>query len=222
MKLFLDTADLDDVRWAATSGLIDGVSTDPSRLAVGAGDQDHRQHLAALCALVRGPVTAPVLSVTADDIYREGKELARISDAIVVEVPMIEEGLVATARLAADGVRVNVTLVFSAAQALLAARTGAHFVSPFIGRLDEVGANGLGVASDIRQIFDNYSLECEILASSIRTPRHVVEVAKLGVDAAAVPPNVLRALILHPLTDVGLDHFLNDWSKRIARERAAT
>lgn len=222
MRIFLDTANLDEVRWAAAAGLIDGVSTDPTLLAESAGDHDHLEHLEELCRAVRGPVTAPVLSVTADDMYREGKELARIADSIVVEVPMIEEGLVATARLARDGVRVNVTLVFSAAQALLAARAGAHFVSPFISRLDEVGASGLGVAAEVRQIFNNYSLECEILASSIRTPRHVVEVAKIGLDAAAVPPSVLRALILHPLTDVGLDHFLNDWSKRIARERAAT
>jgi transaldolase len=222
MRILLDTADLDEVQWAASAGLVEGVTTDPTLLAEATSEMDYRQHLLELGRLVRGPVTAQVLSVGADDMYREGKELAKLSDNVVVEIPMIEEGLAATRRLTADGIRVNVTLVFSAAQAMFAAKAGAHFVSPFIGRLDDIGADGIAVVRDIRQIFDTYALECEILASSIRTPRHFTEAAKAGADAATVPPHVLRALLLHPLTDIGLDQFLNDWSKRIARARNGT
>jgi transaldolase len=160
-----------------------------------------------------------VLAITADDIYRDGKELAKIADNIVVEVPVIEDGLRATARLAADGIRVTATLVCSVAQALFAAKAGAHSVSAFMGRVDDIGGDGSGLIRDIRQLFDRHHVECELNAASIRAPRQFAEAAFLGADAAAVPPDVLRLLLVHPLTDLGLDHFLNDWSKRVSRSR---
>ncbi|MBX6330931.1 MAG: fructose-6-phosphate aldolase [Gemmatimonadaceae bacterium] len=221
MRLFLDTAHLAEIQWGFTTGLIDGVSTNPSLLADALPDDDFRGHVSEICRISPGPVTVQVISVTADDIYREGKELARLADNVVVEIPMIEEGLAATRRLVAEGVRVNVTLIFNAAQALLAAKAGASYVSPFVGRLDDVGGDGAAVVADIHQIFDRFALECEILASSIRTPRRFADVAKAGADAAAVPTAVLRQLLLHPLTDIGLDHFLNDWSRRVAKPRTA-
>lgn len=220
MRLFLETADLDDVRWAVGAGLIEGVSTNPSLLARGDTDEDYRNRLERICEMLRGPVCAQVISVDADGMYREGKELARLSDQVVIEVPIIEEGLIATRRLVSDGIRVNLTLVFSAAQALLAAKAGAAFVSPFVGRLDDAGGDGLRLVHEIREIFDNFSIECEILASSIQHARQLIEVARIGADAASLPPAVLRQLAVHPLTDVGLDQLLNDWSKRIAKSRA--
>lgn len=220
MNLFLDTANRDEIQWALATGIIDGVTTNPTLLAQEIGDHDPLAYLAELCALVRGPVTAQVLAVDAEGMYREGKELARLSDHLIVEIPMIEEGLIATRRLVTEGVRVNMTLVFSAAQALLAAKAGADYVSPFLGRLDDIGGDGAALVADIRHLFDRFAIECEILAASLRTPRRVMDAARLGADAAAVPPAVLRALLLHPLTDVGVDQFLNDWSKRLAKTRA--
>jgi transaldolase len=220
MKILLDTANIADIRWAADTGIIEGVTTNLSLLAQEAPERDYKLHLMEISRLIGGLVSAQVISVDAEGIYREGKELARLADNVIVEVPMIEEGLIATRRLVVEGVRVNVTLVFSAAQALFAAKAGASYVSPFVGRLDDVGSDGLAVVRDIREIFDNYGVECEILAASIRTPRHFVESAKAGADAATIPPRVLRSLLIHPLTDLGLDQLLNDWSKRIAKSRA--
>jgi transaldolase len=220
MRILLDTANVADIQWAAAIGIIEGVTTNPSLLAQEASEQDYKLHLSEICRLVNGLVSAQVISVDADGMYREGRELARLGDHVVVEIPMIEEGLLATRRLVTDGIRVNMTLVFNAAQALFAAKAGASYVSPFIGRLDDIGADGPSVVRDIRDIFDTYRFECEILASSIRTPRHFLESARAGADAATIPPRVLRSLLLHPLTDVGLDQFLSDWSKRIAKARA--
>jgi transaldolase len=220
MRLFLDTADISEIRWALATGLIDGVTTDPSLLAAELADREPFTHVAEICDLVDGPVTVQVISIEADGMYREGRELARIADNVVVEVPMIEEGLIATRRLVADGIRVNVTLIFNAAQALLAAKAGAGFVSPFIGRLDDVGMDGAAVIADIRSIFDRSRVECEIVASSIRSAHRFLDAARLGADAAAIPPAVLREMLVHPLTDLGLDRFLNDWSKRIAKTRS--
>ena len=220
MRLFLDTADISEIRWALATGMIDGVTTDPSLLAAELADREPFTHVAEICDLVDGPVMVQVISIEADGMYREGRELARIADNVVVEVPMIEEGLIATRRLVADGIRVNVTLVFSAAQALLAAKAGAGFVSPFIGRLDDVGMDGAAVIGDIRSIFDRSRVECEVVASSIRSAHRFLDAARLGADAAAVPPAVLREMLVHPLTDLGLDRFLNDWSKRIAKTRS--
>jgi transaldolase len=221
MRIFLDTANLAETQWALSVGLIDGVTTNPSLLAGELFDGDRTGHVTELCRMAHGPVTVQVLSVAADDMYREGKDLARIADNLVVEIPMIEEGLIATRRLVAEGVRVNMTLVFSVAQALLAAKAGADFVSPFVGRLDDVGSDGGALVADMRRIFDQAGLECEIIASSIRTARRFVDVVRGGAHAVTVPPAVLRSLILHPLTDIGMDQFLNDWSKRITRTRAS-
>lgn len=221
MRLFLDSANLAEVAWAHELGLIDGISTNPALLARECAERDHHEYVRDLCRAVSGPVTVQVISVDADGMYREGRDLARQGDNIVVEIPMLEEGLVAARRLVADGVSVNVTLVFSAAQALLAARTGAAYVSPFIGRLDDLGNDGIAVVADIRAIFDRGEEECDVLASSLRTPRRMVDAARAGADVAAVPAAVLRAALLHPLTDVGMDQFLHEWSRQISRTRTA-
>jgi transaldolase len=221
MKILLDTASLDEVRWANEVGIVDGISTDPTLIAEENSSEEYFELLGELCRLTRGPVLAPVLAITADDIYRDGKELAKIADNIVVEVPVLEDGLRATARLAADGIRVTATLVFSAAQALFAAKAGAYSVSAFIGRVDDVGGDGIALVRDIRQLFDRHHVECELNAASIRAPRQFTEAAIIGADAAAVPPDVLRLLLVHPLTDLGVDHFLNDWSKRVSRSRTS-
>ncbi|MDQ2767862.1 MAG: fructose-6-phosphate aldolase [Gemmatimonadota bacterium] len=221
MKILLDTANLDEVRWATEVGIVDGISTDPTLISEENSSDEYHELLGELCRLTRGPVLAPVLAITADDIYRDGKELAKIADNIVVEVPVLEDGLRATARLAADGIRVTATLVFSVAQALFAAKAGAHSVSAFIGRVDDMGGDGVGLIRDIRQLFDRHHVECELNAASIRAPRQFTEAATAGADAAAVPPDVLRLLLVHPLTDLGVDHFLNDWSKRVSRSRTS-
>ncbi|MGD0484926.1 MAG: fructose-6-phosphate aldolase [Gemmatimonadales bacterium] len=212
MKIHLDSADMAEIRWAASAGLIDGVTTDPTLISHAAGARDPRDLLQEICGLVAGPVTAQVVAVDTEGMYREGKELARLADNIVVQVPMIEDGLAAARRLAAEGVDVNVTLVFSAMQGLLAARAGAAYVSPFVGRLDDAGQDGMEVVGQLRTIFRTYDVEAQILAASLRHPRHVLQAALAGADVAAVPAEVLRQLLLHPLTDRGLDRFLNDWS----------
>jgi transaldolase len=213
MKIYLDTAKLDDIRWAAAAGLIDGVTTNPSLLAKVAGDADPRSLLVEICRTVEGPVSAEVVAIDAAGMYREGKELAKLAENVVVKIPMIEEGLTAIRRLSGDGIRVNVTLIFSAMQALLAAKAGAAYVSPFVGRLDDVGHEGMEVVRQIRTVFRNYDIETELLAASLRHPLHVLQAALAGADIGTMPPAVLRQLLLHPLTDRGLDQFLNDWSK---------
>lgn len=219
MKFFLDTANLGDIRWAARAGLIDGITTNPTLLAKSANDVDPNDVLKEICSLVDGPVSAEVVTVDAEGMYREGKELAKLADNIVVKIPMIEEGLPVVRRLVADGIRVNVTLCFSSVQCLIAAKAGATYVSPFVGRLDDVGEEGMEVIREARLIFDNYDIETEILAASIRHPRHVAQAAMIGADIATMPTDVLKKLLLHPLTDRGLDQFLNDWSKLAARSK---
>ena len=221
MKILLDTASLEEVRWATEVGIIDGISTDPTLIVEEGSADEYHELLAELCRLTTGPVLAPVLAITSDDIYRDGKELAKIADNIVVEIPIIEDGLRATSRLAADGIRVSATLVFSAAQALFAAKAGAHSVAAFISRVDDIGGDGLGLVRDIRQLFDRHQVECELTAASIRTPRQFAAAAQIGAETAAVPPDVMRTLLVHPLTDLGLDQFLNDWSKRVSRGRTS-
>ncbi|HSD32930.1 MAG TPA: fructose-6-phosphate aldolase [Gemmatimonadales bacterium] len=221
MKFFLDTASLKDISWAAQAGLIDGVTTNPSLLAKQAGDLDPRDVLKEICSLVEGPVSAEVVAVEADAMVHEGQSLARIADNIVVKVPMLEAGMVAVRRLAAEGIRTNVTLCFSSVQCLIAAKAGATYVSPFIGRLDDVGQDGMDVIREARQIFDNYTLATQILAASMRHPRHVVEAAMIGADVATLPPDVLRKLLQHPLTDRGLEQFLADWKSLAARAKAS-
>ncbi|HEY7685543.1 MAG TPA: fructose-6-phosphate aldolase [Gemmatimonadales bacterium] len=221
MKFFLDTASLKDISWAAQAGLIDGITTNPSLLAKQAGDLDPRDVLKEICSLVEGPVSAEVVAIDTEGMTNEGKALAKIADNIVVKIPMLEEGMVAVRRLTADGIRTNVTLCFSSVQCLIAAKAGATYVSPFIGRLDDVGQEGMDVIREARQIFDNYAIATQILAASMRHPRHVVEAAMIGADVATLPPEVLRKMLLHPLTDRGLDQFLSDWSKLAARAKAA-
>src|SRR3989442_2787044 len=220
MKFFLDTASLKDISWATQAGLIDGITTNPSLLAKQAGDLDPRDVLKEICSLVEGPVSAEVVAVESDAMVREGHELAKIADNIVVKIPMIEAGMVAVRRLASEGIRTNVTLCFSSMQCLIAAKAGATYVSPFIGRLDDVGQDGMDVIREARGIFDNYQYATEILAASLRHPRHVVEAALIGAAVAPLPPDALTKLLLHPLTDRGLEQFLADWNKRVARAKA--
>jgi transaldolase len=220
MKFFLDTASLKDISWASQAGLIDGVTTNPSLLAKQAGDLDPHDVLKEICSLVEGPVSAEVVAVEADAMVREGQSLARIADNIVVKIPMLEAGMMAVRRLAAEGIRTNVTLCFSSVQCLIAAKAGATYVSPFIGRLDDVGQDGMDVIREARQIFDNYTLATQILAASMRHPRHIVEAAMIGADVATLPPDVLRKLLQHPLTDRGLEQFLADWKSLAARAKA--
>lgn len=221
MKFFLDTASLKDISWATQVGLIDGITTNPSLLAKQAGDLDPRDVLKEICSLVEGPVSAEVVAIDTEGMTKEGKALAKIADNIVVKIPMLEDGMVAVRRLTAEGIRTNVTLCFSSVQCLIAAKAGATYVSPFIGRLDDVGQEGMDVIREARQIFDNYTIATQILAASMRHPRHVVEAAMIGADVATLPPEVLRKMLLHPLTDRGLDQFLSDWSKLAARAKAA-
>ncbi|MGE5761830.1 MAG: fructose-6-phosphate aldolase [Gemmatimonadota bacterium] len=221
MKFFLDTASLKDISWAAQAGLIDGVTTNPSLLAKQAGDLDPRDVLKEICSLVEGPVSAEVVAVETDAMVREGQSLAQIADNIVVKIPMLEAGMVAVRRLAAAGIRTNVTLCFSSVQCLIAAKAGATYVSPFIGRLDDVGQDGMDVIREARQIFDNYAIATQILAASMRHPRHVVDAAMIGADVATLPPEVLRKLLHHPLTDRGLEQFLADWKSLPARPKAS-
>ncbi|HKR56379.1 MAG TPA: fructose-6-phosphate aldolase, partial [Gemmatimonadales bacterium] len=191
MKFFLDTANLKDISWAAQAGLIDGITTNPSLLAKFAGDVDPRDVLKEICSLVEGPVSAEVIAIDADGMVREGESLMKIADNIVVKIPMTEAGMVAVRRLSKQGIKTNVTLCFSSVQCLIAAKAGASYVSPFIGRLDDVGQEGMDVIRETRVIFDNYQYGTEILAASIRHPRHVVDAAMVGADVATLPPDIL-------------------------------
>ncbi|MBI4545111.1 MAG: fructose-6-phosphate aldolase [Gemmatimonadetes bacterium] len=221
MKIFLDTADLAEIRRAAEAGLIDGITTNPSLLSKAAGQRgDPREILAAICRLVDGPISAEVVSLQSDEMVREGRELARIADNIVVKTPLTEQGLRACRRLRSDGIRVNVTLCFSPSQALLAAKAGATFISPFVGRVDDVSCDGMALVRQILQIYRNYAFETEVLVASVRHPQHVVEAALAGAHIATLPPKVLYQLLQHPLTDKGLEAFLSDWA-RLSQEQGA-
>jgi len=219
MKFFLDTANLAEIRWAAQAGLIDGVTTNPTLLSKDTGDLEPDDVLKEICSLVDGPVSAEVVAVDGEGMYEQGRKLARIDDNIVVKIPMLEDGMVAVRRLRAEGININVTLCFSSVQCLIAAKAGATYVSPFLGRLDDIGHDGMDVIRETRQMFDNYSIETELLAASIRHPRHVAEAALIGADIATMPTATLKRLLLHPLTDRGLDQFLNDWSKLVAKTK---
>ena len=212
MKFFLDTASLSEIREGASLGLIDGVTTNPSLVAK-EGGVDFKQHIAAICEIVQGDVSAEVTSLDLEGMLREGREYARIAPNVVVKCPLTRDGLKATRQLTDEGTKVNVTLCFSAAQAILAAKAGAAYISPFIGRLDDIGQNGLELLAEIVEIYDNYSWKTEVLAASIRHPIHVVEAARMGADVATMPFKVIEQLMKHPLTDKGLDQFLADWHK---------
>lgn len=213
MKIFLDTADLKEIRRAAEANLIDGVTTNPSLMAQVAGDRDPKELYREICETVDGPISAEVVGLDKATMIAEGRKLASIHDNIVVKLPLIEEGLKACRTLVGEGIRTNVTLCFSVSQALLAAKAGATFVSPFVGRIDDVSGEGMQLIHQIRQVYDNYGYDTEILAASLRHPMHVVESMLLGADAATMPPKVLWQLSKHPLTDNGLATFLKDWEK---------
>src|SRR5215212_242280 len=212
MKFFIDTANLDEIREAQAQGLLDGVTTNPSLVAK-EGNVDFKQHVAAICEITQGPVSAEVTSLELEGMLREGREYARIAPNVVVKCPLTTDGLKATRALTDEGTKVNVTLCFSAAQAILAAKAGAAYISPFLGRLDDIGQNGLELLSEIVEIYGNYEWKTEVLAASIRHPIHVIEAARIGADVATMPFKVMEQLIKHPLTDKGLEQFLVDWRK---------
>lgn len=212
MKFFLDTANLNEIREAAALGLIDGVTTNPSLVAK-EGGVDFKQHVAAICGIVPGDVSAEVTSLDTEGMLREGREYAAIAKNVVVKCPLTNDGLKATRQLTSEGIKVNVTLCFSAAQAILAAKAGAAYISPFVGRLDDVGQNGLHLLAEIVEIYNNYDWKTEVLAASIRSPIHVIEAARIGADVATMPFKVIEQLIKHPLTDKGLDQFAADSRK---------
>jgi transaldolase len=211
MQLFLDTTDTAVLKDLAATGLVDGVTTNPSLIAK--SGRPMLEVIAEICGLVEGPVSAEVASTQAEGMLAEGRKLASVATNVVVKVPLTREGLVATAAFAREGIQTNVTLCFSAAQALLAAKAGATYVSPFVGRLDDHGADGMTLIGEIRAIYDNYDFDTEILAASIRNPAHVTAAALAGADCATIPPNVLADLFKHPLTEKGLEQFLSDWAK---------
>ena len=211
MKFFVDTADVDAIRELHELGMVDGVTTNPS-LIMKSG-RDIKEVTKEICDMVDGPVSAETVALDAEGMIAEGRELARIADNIAIEVPLTWAGLKACKTLSDEGRMVNVTLCFSANQALLAAKAGATFISPFIGRLDDINLDGLELIADIRQIYDNYGFETNILAASIRSANHMSECAKIGADVATAPPNVIKAMVNHVLTDKGLDAFMADWAK---------
>ncbi|HSK18979.1 MAG TPA: fructose-6-phosphate aldolase [Longimicrobiales bacterium] len=221
MKFFLDSADLTEIRRAMDAGLIDGITTNPSLLAKVAGaDHEPREVLAEICRIVPGPISAEVVATTRDEMLREGRELAKLADNIVVKVPLTEAGLMACRHFRAEDIRVNVTLCFSAAQALLAAKAGASYISPFVGRLDDIAQDGMQLIEQIVQMYGNYDFQTEVLVASVRHPVHVVQAALIGADVATVPAKVLHQLMQHPLTDKGLAGFLADWQKLPEAKRA--
>ncbi len=215
MKFFIDTANLDQIREAQALGVLDGVTTNPSLMAKEGitGEKNIIQHYIDICNIVDGDVSAEVISVDFEGMVREGEALAALHPQIVVKIPMIEEGVKALKYFSDHGIRTNCTLVFSAGQALLAAKAGATYVSPFLGRLDDVSTDGLALIEEIRLIYDNYAYETEILAASIRHTMHVVNCAKIGADVMTGPLSSIKGLLNHPLTDIGLAKFLEDYSK---------
>ena len=211
MKFFLDTANLDELKKGAAWGIVDGVTTNPSLIAK--EGNPIAEQIRKICDIVDGDVSAEVVSIEANDMVREGRELARIHKNVVVKCPLIREGIKATSILSKEGIRVNVTLCFSPAQALLAAKAGAYIISPFVGRLDDIGHTGMDLIRDIVEIYRNYGYKTQILAASLRSTTHVIDSAKAGAHIATMPFKVLDMLFNHPLTDKGLDAFLKDWAK---------
>ncbi len=211
MKFFIDTADINEIREANSRGWVDGVTTNPTLVAkTGKKMQDV---ILEICREVKGPVSAEVVSLEADKMFEEGMALAKLHDNVVVKIPMCEEGLIAVRRFTAEGIKTNVTLIFSPLQALLAAKAGATMISPFVGRLDDVSTEGMELIRQIRQIFDNFSFNTEVLVASVRHPMHVLESALVGADIVTCPLKVMKQLAKHPLTDAGIQSFLKDWEK---------
>jgi len=211
MKLFIDSGNLKEIEALVPLGIIDGITTNPSLLAKEPGD--YREILKRICQTVKGPTSAEVVATDAEGMIREGRDLAGIDPHIVVKVPFTKEGVKACKALSSEGKRVNVTLIFSATQALLAAKVGASYVSPFVGRLDDIATSGMNLISEIVDIFGNYQFTTEILVASVRHPIHIVEAARLGADVCTCPAAVIEAMFKHPLTDIGLERFLKDWEK---------
>lgn len=211
MQLFLDTADVAVLMDLAATGLVDGVTTNPTLIAK--SGRAMLEVIAEICEIVEGPVSAEVAATSAAGMIEEGRKLASVASNVVVKVPLTRDGLIATHAFAREGIQTNVTLCFSAPQALLAAKAGASYISPFVGRLDDYGAVGVDLITEIRAIYDNYDFDTEILAASIRSPAHVTAVAMSGADCATIPPAVFESLFKHPLTELGLQNFLNDWAK---------
>ena len=215
MKFFVDTANLKEIEEAQSLGILDGVTTNPSLMAKEGitGNENIINHYKKICEIVTGDVSAEVISTDFDGIVKEGKELAALHEQIVVKVPMISEGIKAIKYFSENGIKTNCTLIFSSGQALLAAKAGATYISPFIGRIDDISSNGIELISEIRMIFDNYDFETEILAASIRGPMHIIDCAKIGADVVTTPLKSIKCLLNHPLTDIGLEKFLDDYKK---------
>src|SRR5918997_6144587 len=211
MKLFIDSGNLKEIETLVPLGIIDGITTNPSLLAKEGGD--YRELLKKICGIVKGPTSAEVVATDAEGMIREGRDLAGIDEHIVVKVPFTREGVKACKALSSEGLRVNVTLIFSAAQALLAAKVGATYVSPFVGRLDDVATSGMNLIQEIVDIFENYEFSTEVLVASVRHPIHIVEAARMGADICTCPAAVIEGMFKHPLTDIGLERFLKDWEK---------
>ncbi|KAF0189763.1 MAG: fructose-6-phosphate aldolase TalC/MipB [Desulfobulbaceae bacterium] len=212
MKFFIDTANLDEIKKGVAMGMVDGVTTNPSLIA--RENKPFEEILKEICQVVDGPISAEVISLEADGMVKEAKVLAALSDNIVIKIPMIVEGLKAVKQLTAMGIHTNVTLVFSSAQALLAAKAGATYVSPFVGRLDDIGQHGMELISEIMTMYRNYEYDSEVIVASIRNPLHVIDAAMIGADIATIPLKVIEQLAKHPLTTLGVEQFLADWEKR--------
>ena len=212
MKFFIDTANLDEIREANEMGMIDGVTTNPSLVAK-EGNVDFREHVGKICEMVNGDISVEVTALDTEGMLREGRDYAKIAPNVVIKVPLTIDGLKACRTFRGEGTKANVTLCFSAAQAILAAKAGASYISPFIGRLDDVATDGMQLIRDIVQIYDNYGFGTEVLAASIRHPMHIVDCALAGADVATIPFKVIQQLVKHPLTDKGLEGFLSDWKK---------
>lgn len=215
MKFFIDTANLNEIREAHSLGVLDGVTTNPTLIAKEgiSGRSQFERHIQAICELVQGPVSAEAVSTTHQELVAEARALAKLDPHVVVKIPMTLDGLKAVRDLSTEGIKTNVTLIFSPLQALMAAKAGATYLSPFVGRLDDIAQDGIGIVEQIIDIFSNYLLESEIIVASIRHPLHVLTAARLGADIATIPFQVITQLVKHPLTDIGIDRFLKDWKK---------
>jgi transaldolase len=211
MKFFIDTANIEEIKKANSLGILDGVTTNPTLIA--REERDFQELLKDICSIVNGPISAEVISLKTEEMVKEARELSKLAPNIVVKIPITKEGLKATKILSRENIKVNMTLIFSANQALLAAKAGASYVSPFIGRLDDIGHEGMDLVRDIITIFKNYNIKTEVIVASIRHPLHVIEAAKAGAHIATIPFNVIEKMIGHPLTDIGIKRFLNDWEK---------
>jgi transaldolase len=211
MKIFIDTANIEQIREVNSWGILDGVTTNPSLIS--REKKDFATIVNEICEVVDGPISVEVMSLDADGMFTEGMKLAEVNKNIVIKVPMTEEGLKATKMLSNEGVAVNMTLIFSANQALLAAKAGARYVSPFVGRLDDIGQDGMGLVSEIMDILDNYDYDTEVIVASVRDPIHVTQAARMGAHVATIPFDVLKKMFKHPLTDIGIERFLKDWEK---------